>query len=191
MAKTEEEIVIDKMFSVGFLQDKGKNKTPDYYADALYNIRILNGGITSRLGNEEIYNAGTPNKIQGIITNSILSDTRIYYVSGGHFRYIDLAVDPVVSTDVGDIGATGKCRFIVYGAYIIILTGNNEPRWYNGTLTQVTTSELTDNVNPQFGVVYAGFTLINSQLNKNICYYSRPITLANQNYCYDWLGTGA
>jgi hypothetical protein len=191
MGRTEE-VIIDKLFSKGFLQDKGKNKTPDFYADVFINLRIKNGGITPRLGTTEVFNNDEPTLIRGINSNSIISGTKVYYVSGGHLRSIDTAVDPIVSTDIGDLMTTNLCRIINYGTYMIILTGADKPRHYDGTtLAQVSGSEITAWVNPEFGVKYAGFTFINSKLNRNLAYYSRPITLANQNYCYDWSGSGS
>lgn len=188
-----EEIVIDKMFSKGFLDDKGRNKTPDFFADALSNVRIKNGGITSRLWTDEIYTAWLPNPIRWINTNSITSGTRIYYTANSNFCYIDTAVDPIVSTVVWSIGTDSRCRFINYGAYIIILTGAGAPRYYNGlTLTQVNSgTEITANVNPEFWIKFAWFTMINSKLNRNIAYYSKPITLTNQEYCYHRLGSNS
>lgn len=96
----------------------------------------------------------------------------------------------MTATDLGSIGTTGKVRFIPYGDFIIILVGNGFPYvWDGSTLTQLTSSNLTTGVNPQFGTRFAGFTAINSQLNTNVIYLSRPITVANQQYAYDRSGT--
>ena len=48
MASGDKLVNVDKMFSVGFVMDKGKNKTPDHFADDVWNVRIKNGGITVR-----------------------------------------------------------------------------------------------------------------------------------------------
>ena len=48
MEKGDTQAVIRQMFSKGFISDLGKNKTPNFYADDVNNIRIKNGGITIR-----------------------------------------------------------------------------------------------------------------------------------------------
>lgn len=72
------------------------------------------------------------------------------------------------------------------------MTGAGFPWVYDGTtLSQLNNTNITANVNSQFGTRFAGFTVVNSQLNSNIIYISRPITLANQTYAYTWLGSGS
>jgi len=55
MATGDQKAILAKMFSKGFLNDKGKNKTPDFFADELWNVRIKNEGITLRNGIVLIY----------------------------------------------------------------------------------------------------------------------------------------
>ena len=48
VASNTSEIVIEKAFSKGFVQDKARNNIPQYFAGYLRNARIKNGGITIR-----------------------------------------------------------------------------------------------------------------------------------------------
>lgn len=48
MAGGEDKVVLDKLFSKGIIKNLGSNKTPDFYATVMENLRIKNGGITAR-----------------------------------------------------------------------------------------------------------------------------------------------
>lgn len=179
------------MFSVGFVMDKGKNKTPDHFADDVWNVRIKNGGITVRPWYEQVYNGANSSYIQGITNNN----NRLYIVQAGKLIEVNYTLDPVTVTDRGTItwlGSTAKVNFINYGTYTIILTGNSYPRVWDGTtLVQLTSSNVDVNTNPKFGARFAGFTVVNSELNKNAILISNPIGLATQTNAYDWNGAGA
>jgi hypothetical protein len=187
---TKRTMEIAKMFSVGFLDDKGKNKTPDYYGDRMENLLIKNWWITPRPWHELIYSAWESYPVRWMISNAIISETRIYYVANSHFRYIDLSDSS--THDVWSIGTDNNCVLVNAWWYILIFTWASYPRHYDWTtLAQNTSSEIDTNVNPSFWAKFAWFTACNSQLNKNILYISRPITLSNQEYCYHFKWTDA
>lgn len=187
---TKRTIEIAKIFSVGFLDDKGKNKTPDYYADKMENLIIKNGWITVRPWNELIYSENEAKPIRWMASNSVINENRIYYVANSTFSYVDLSTWSQV--DVWSIGTDNDCVLVNAWWYIIIFTWASYPRHYDWTtLAQNTSVEIDTWVNPQFGGKFAWFTACNSQLNKNILYISRPITLAHQEYCYHFKGTDA
>lgn len=188
MAQGDQPIVIDKMFSKGIVQDLGKNKTPDYFADDLRNVRIENGWITVCNGYNAIYSPETQGAIKWIIYNA--NNDSLYLCHDSKFQELD--IDNSTLTDLWNINTNNRCRFIVYGDYTIILTGDDRPYYYDGnTFAQVTSWELDANVNPQFWASFAWFTVINNQLDPNVMMVSRPITLANQGYCKDWKGTNS
>jgi hypothetical protein len=77
-------------------------------------------------------------------------------VQNEHLRKINIGNDPIDDTDIGDISQSGKIRFINYGIYTIILTGEGYPRVYNNSsLSQLSSSNIAVNTNPSFGVRYA------------------------------------
>lgn len=185
MAKDQGQ-VLDKLFTQGLVKNLWENKTPDHYADIMTNLRIKNWWITARKGTKTLFIDNNSTPIQGITSNSV--NNTLLVVQDGHLRKINIWADPVDDTDIGDISHTWKVRFINYGKYTIILTGIWYPRVYdNTTLSQLTSTNLAVNTNSSFGSRYAGFTVVNSNLDKNIITVSRPITLANQEYAYDWV----
>jgi len=191
MAAGDKLVNVDNMFSVGFIRDKGQNKTPDQFADDLRNIRIKNWGITQRPWREEVYNGATANAIQGITSNN----GRLYVVNNARLVEVNYTADPITITDrwaLTGLTSTTKCNFINYGIYTIILTGLWYPFvWDGATLTQLTSANIDVNSNPQFWTRFAGFTVVNSQVNKNAILISNPISLAVQTNAYDWNGAGA
>ena len=70
MAKGDTLATLDKLFSVGVIKNYGENKTPDFYAIVMENLRIKNGGIMARKGTETIYDGSVPLAVQGIAYNS-------------------------------------------------------------------------------------------------------------------------
>lgn len=58
--------IIKKVFEKGFLQDISRNKTADYFADYVRNVRSKNGGILVRDGYLKIYDGEATGEIQGI-----------------------------------------------------------------------------------------------------------------------------
>lgn len=191
MAAGDKLINVDKMFSVGFIQDKGMNKTPDQFADDLRNIRIKNWGITQRPWKEELYDWATANAIQWITSNN----DRLYVVNNARLVEVNYTADPITITDrwaLTGLTSTTKCNFINYGIYTIILTGIWYPFvWDWSSLTQLTSTNIDVNSNPQFWTRFAGFTVVNSQVNKNAILISNPISLAVQTNAYDWNGASA
>lgn len=180
------DIALDKMFWVGLLKNLGENKTPDFYAEKMINLRIRNGGITARKGQEEVFDGGSADKIQGITNNH----WQLQYVQDGDFITYDLATD--TESNEGSISHTGKVRFITYWPYTIILTGIWYPRVRNGTaLAQLTSSNIVAWANPSFWARFAWFTVVNDTTNTNVIRISRPISLANQTYAYDWSWSGS
>ena len=186
MAGGEDKVVLDKLFSKGIIKNLGSNKTPDFYATVMENLRIKNGGITARKWTATIYDWSGSNAVQGITYNSTLG--HLYVVQNGSFRKINLTNDPIDQTTIGSISHTGAVRFIVYGIYTIILTWAGYPWVYNGTaLTQLTSSEIANNTNPSFWAKYAWFSVVNSSLNPNAMLISKPATLAAPTNIYSWI----
>lgn len=186
-----QEIVIDRMFSKWFLDDLGKNKTPDYFLDSCSNVRIKNWWITVRNGQQDAYDAGTANPIRWMNTNTAISSSKIYYCADSKLWSLDTTTVPMASTSIGSISTDNTVRFFNSGKNMVLLTWAGKPRHYDWTtLTQVT-STLDNNVNPQFWTTFAWASFINSQLDPNIMYVSRPITLASPAHAYDWKGSGS
>lgn len=180
---TRKTMQIKWMFWVGFLDDKGKNNTPDYFADNIENLIIKNGWITVRPWNELVYSAWAANPIRWMITNSTISETRVYYVANQHLRYIDLTDN--TSHDIGSISTDNQCVLVNAWKYILIFTWASYPWYYDWTtLAQVTSSELDTNINPEFWGKFAWFVICNNKLNPNVMNVSRPITTTNPEYCY-------
>lgn len=186
MARGETLQPIKWAFQKWFARNKGTYTTPDNFANIARNVRIKDG-VTPRKWYVNIHYTPWQTPVRGIKSNWV--QNKLYITQDSKFKEVN--VDTWVITDLWSIGTDNKCRFIEYGKYTIILTWADKPRFYDGTtLTQVTTT-ITDWVNPQFGVKFAWFTVINSQLDRNVIYTSRPITLANQERCYEWIGTGS
>jgi hypothetical protein len=126
---TKRTMEIAKMFSVGFLDDKWKNKTPDYYGDKMENLVIKNWWITPRLWHELIYSAWESYPVRWMISNAIISETRVYYVANSHLRYIDLTDN--TTHDIWSIGTDNNCVLVNAWWYILIFTWASYPRHYN------------------------------------------------------------
>lgn len=189
MATGETTVALDKIFSKWIIRNLGENKTADFYAHTMINMRIKNGWITPRKWTETVYNGSNANEVQWITANTV--NNTLLVVQNGHLRKINIWSDPVTDTDIGDISYSGKVRFIEYGKYTIILTWSGYPWVYdNSTLSQLTSSNIAADTNPSFWVKYAGFTVVNSSLNENAIVISVPITLANQEKSYDWASSG-
>lgn len=186
MARGETLQPIKWAFQKWFARNKGSFTTPDNFANIARNIRIK-WWVTPRKWYTNVHYTAWQTPVRGIKSNWV--QDKIYIAHDSKLK--DVNTTTWVVTDIGSIGTDNKCRFIEYGKYTIVLTWADKPRFYDGTtLTQVSTT-ITAWVNPQFWVKFAWFTVINSQLNRNVIYTSAPITLANQERCYDWVGTGA
>lgn len=177
-------IKIDKLFTKWFVRDKGQNQVPDFYAHDLWNIRIKNFGITQRAGQKTIYAAAwDPVQFLEYVNGELI------IAQNGTVYKVNVANDPVDLTSIGSITITTQCNTLVYGKYLIILTGVGYPRVYDGSsLTQLTSAVIANGTNPSFGASFTGYTIINSALNKNTVRISRPILPDTQVYCYDWVG---
>lgn len=186
MARGNQVVSLDKLFTKWIVRNLWENKTADFYASKMINLRIKNGGITARKWQETVFDGNDPNPIQWIVANTI--NDRLYVVQDERLRSINLTNNPVDDTDIGSISHAGNVRFIVYGVYTIILTWVWFPRVYDGsTLVQLTNAVIPTGTNPSFWMRYAWFTVINDAANPNIIRISRPITLANQERAYDWV----
>lgn len=275
-----QDIVLDKIFWYWFVRNDGANKVPDYFADTAINIRIVNGWITSRLWHNSVYIDTWVLYPQGITANETTNQLLFIY----SWAVYEIDVDTNTWYNVGSITSTSRARFINYGAYTIILTGDQSPYYYNGNtkltfdaalvtsntidldvngvamtqvafntdnnttlddiatqlttdfptviasaarnwtdtidivpvtwqnvritdivvagwasqangsinkLTQTDSADLDAWINPWFWGTFAKFTLTNRSDTSNVVNVSRPITLANQDYCQDWKGTDA
>lgn len=190
MSKRDTVIPLDKLFSKWIIRDKWENKTPDFFADTMINLRIRNGGVTPRNWKKTIYLWANGSWVQGITWNQTTG--KLLCVWDEHLYSINLSNDPVDVTDIWDIWYSGSVNMVNYGKYTLILTGSGYPRVYdNSTLSQLTSSNIPANTNPSFGMRYAWFTIVNSNLDKNIIHISRPITQANQERCYDFVWSWA
>lgn len=168
------------MFGVWLLVNKWENKTPDYYATRFENLRIKNGGITPRKWQKEVFDWDDPVAIQWLTSNG----REIHYVHDGTFYTYDIDTD--TNTSIWSISHTGKVRFIVYGIYTIILTGADYPRvWDWSTLSQLTDTDIEENTNPEFWDSYAGFTVVNDVLERNVIQVSQPILADTQENSYN------
>jgi len=186
MARGETLQPIKWAFQKWFARNKGTYTTPDNFAKIARNVRIKDG-VTPRKWYVNIHYTAGQTPVRGIKSNAV--QDKIYITQDSKFQEVNVTTWAI--TNLWSIATDNKCRFIEYGKYTIILTWADKPRFYDwSTLTQVSTT-ITSWVNPQFWVKFAWFTVINSQLNSNVIYTSRPITLANQERCYDWLWTGS
>lgn len=181
-SKEVKQIVIDKMFTKWFVQGRSNNRKPDYIANIARNVRIRNWGMTVRDGWEQLYE-GTGDEVQGIIGNN----GELLFVHDNTLKKLNTTTNAVTSIQAID-STGGKVWFIGYGIYTIILTGVDYPWVYDwSTCTQLTSTNIAVNVNPSFGVRYAGFTVVNSQIGaKNVIRISRPIGVATQTNSYMW-----
>lgn len=185
MAK-DVDIELGKLFSVWLLRNLGENKTPDFYAERMVNLRIRNGGITARSGQEEVFDWDDSSEIQGITNNHWLLE----YVQWGDFITYDLDTD--TESNEWSISHTGKVRFITYWIYTIILTGIWYPRvWDWSALSQLTSSNITAWANPSFWAKFAWFTVVNDTTTTNTIRISQPISLAAQTNSYMRTGSGS
>lgn len=190
MAQRDQVIPLDKLFTKWVIKNVWENKTADFYADEMWNLRIKNWGITVRKWKKTVYFENTTDPIQGITANEVTG--KLFVVQDGHLFSINLSNDPVDKTDIWDISHTWSVDFVNYGIYTIILTWAGYPRVYNNaTLSQLSHTSIAVNTNPSFWSNYAWFTVVNSTLNPNAIRVSRPITLANQEYCYDFAWSGS
>jgi len=120
-------ISVDQLFSKGFVRDDGTNKIPEYFADEAINVRIVNWGIKIRNWHIERYSDTgvlTPWWIIGNDTNG-----KLLFVYNG--TVYDVNTTDWTATSLGSIWSTARCRFINYGAYTIILTGDQRPYRYS------------------------------------------------------------
>jgi len=168
----------------------GRNKAASYFLLYVRNARIENGSLTVRPGFREVVSSTIGTHIRGITANN--ENGMVYVSTDGTFKEVDIENNAFV--DIGSVGNDVKNNYIEYGKYTIILTGDDFPYVYDGTtLTQLTASNIPSGVNPHIGVAFSGFTAVagNTPDTDNVLYFSRPITVANQEYCYDWVGTGS
>jgi hypothetical protein len=174
------DVVLDKLFSHGIVNNLGTNKTPDFFAETMVNLRLRNGGITARQWQKQIFDWESPIEIQAITSNK----WELHYVHDWHFFTYDLENAPV---DRWDIDHKWDTYLFTYGDATIILTWADRPRvWDWSSLDQTTNSNIPAWVNPSFWGSFAWFTYVNDTWQPNILRISRPISLANQDYAYDW-----
>lgn len=186
MARGQDLQPIKWAFTKWFARTKWSYQIPDNFANIARNVRIKDW-VTPRKWYTNIHYTAWQSPVRGIKSNGI--QNKVYITHDSKLK--DVNTTTWVITDIGSIATDNKCRFIEYGKYTIILTWADKPWYYDGTsLTQVSTT-IPASVNPEFWVKFAWFTVINSQLNRNVIYTSAPITLANQERCYDWVWTGA
>lgn len=193
-------IIFDKLFTKGFVQDDGTNKIPEYFAQSIKNIRIVNWGITVRDGQDLIYEftgAWSVN-VLWVVSNDNLG--QLYCIARDSsadpvFYSVDYTLNTVTAiwTLTGvNLDTSNPPRFITFWSYTIILTWLGRPYYYDGvTFWQVTTWELTDGINPRFWAVFGNLTFIVRTDMPNVLMSSRPIDVANPWYCKDWLWTGS
>ena len=105
------------------MKGKSNNKKPDNFANVALNVRIRNGGLTSRFGFRQIY-SGTGDAVQGIVGNQVL-----LYVHNSELKSVD--PDTGVSTTIGTIDSSDDVSFVTYGIYTIIYTGVDYPWVYD------------------------------------------------------------
>lgn len=187
MARWDNTTNIDKLFTKWFVDNKGTNKVPEFYASFLRNLRIINNWITVRNWFSQIYDWESVNPIKAIVYNA--NNDKLLAVVGSTLYDID--IDAWTASSIGTIGAWDKIRPLVYGDFTIFLDGVGAPYYYDGTTLSQTTEpwEIAAWVDPEFWAVFAWFTVINNKDQQNVINISRPITLANQWYCHDWAGS--
>lgn len=185
MARGESTQTIKWAFTKWFARTKGSYQIPDNFANIARNVRIKDG-IVPRPWFTNVHYTEWSTPIRGIKSNGI--QNALYISHDSKLKSVNLTNGDL--TDIWSIGTDNKCRYIEYGKYTIVLTGADDPYVYDWT-TLIQSTTITAWVNPEFGVKFAWFTVINSQLNRNVIYTSAPITLANQERCYDWTGTGS
>lgn len=180
-------IKIDKLFTKWFVRDKGQNQVPDFYAHDLWNVRIKNFWITQRDWQKTIYTASwSPVQFLEYVNGELI------VWQNGTVSKVNVWNNPVNLTSIWSITITTECNTLVYGKYLIILTGVGYPRVYDGSsLTQLTSTNIAVNTNPSFGASFTWYTVVNNQVNKNSILISRPILTWTQQYAYDWAWSGS
>lgn len=174
---------IKGIFTKGIARDKGVNKVPESFAYDVRNIRIKNGWITQRPWHKEVFDWSSATVVNNITYNSQLDELLV--AQNEDLNLIDLSA--WTSTKKWDLTSSTKYRFINYWTYCLVLTWAWYPFYYDGsTFAQTTSTHIANNTNPSFWARFAWFTVVNSSLNPNAILFSRPITLANQAYCYYW-----
>lgn len=179
MVETQD-ISVDKLFTKWFVRDLWGNNIDSEFANKAINVRLVNGWITARKGFKTILDNENGNEPQWIEYNR-QSDDLIYVVDGNIY-----SVDPVAWTRTLLQNMTAwdgeKARFITYGDYTIVLTGDQKPYYYDwSTAWQATTWD-----NAEFGALFQRFTFVNKRDNPNVLYVSAPIDNNNQDNCYNW-----
>lgn len=190
MNSETKQLNIEKFGTKWLVDWYGKNKIPDYFASYLRNVRIDNSSITLRKWFKELGSKTWWTHIQWLISNAQLwllltvLNKKLYSVN----------VDNWTFTEIWTVSTTDKqVNFIVYWKYTIILNWEDYPYVYDGsTLTQLTWTVI-DDIKPIYWDRFAWFTCVagNTEDTKNILYISRPITLANPEYAYDYKGSGS
>ena len=144
---------------------------------------------------------GTERNITGLDFSSVASITEVCEViqegiraeTGGFetVKFNDKNLFVISSGDLTDKSEISKTKKITNGTGTDI-SGASSKKYLDMSNGDITEKEEIDapSVNPIIGETFTWFTFIvwNTDKTENVLYISRPITLDNQERCYDWLG---
>lgn len=181
-------IPIKDAFSWWLIDWYGRNKIPTNYSSYLRNARIENKALTVRKWYKTIVTDTVSTHVRGIKGNSI--QNKLVCASNSKLKLINLTTNTV--SDIGSIGTDTNVNIFNHWKYSIILTWVSKPYVYDGTtLTLLTTTAPDENV--LIWVPFSWFTVVagNKAATYNNIYFSRPVTIANPEYAYDWVWSGS
>lgn len=182
---------IEGIFSKGLIDYIGSHRFSPAFSPYLRNVRIKNECLTVRPWFYEVFQSSDTGKVQGMAS----VNWTLYAVYSQDLYSIDLDAETDTKVSTSTLTSDSKVDTIVFWQYLIILTGDSLPKVRDAvgsTWTSLTTSNIESWANPRFGTEFLYFTVLAWWgTKKNRLYFSRGITQANPEYCYDWAGTGS
>jgi len=179
------EINIEKRGTKLLLDSISRNKTPAEFLSISKNARIKDQTITKRPWTKTVLENDTGTNNMWITYNK-----ELFVAADSKFQQVDLTAGTLTSK--WSIGVDTPVNFVNYGKYTLIFTGSGKPYYYDWTtLTQTTTT--APDVDAIIADRFTWFTFLagNNTEKENVLYISRPVLEANQERCYDWVGTGS
>jgi len=180
------EVAIEKRGEKLLINSISRNKVPTEYLSISKNARVKDSTVTKRKWYKTVLENSTWTNNKWITYNK-----ELFVATDSKFQQVDLTAWTLTSK--WSIGVDTVVNFVNYWKYTLIFTGSGYPYYYDWTTLTQTTSTVCPNVNPIIADRFTWFTFMsgNTADKENVLYISRPITEANQSYCYDWVGSNS